>query len=430
MLGSESRAMPEPDLKTLVRQLAVEAKQASRVLASVSTAKKNAVLRHVAEALRGPAVPVVLEANERDLGVAQDLNLSAAMVDRLRLDPKRIATMASDLEAVLGLPDPVGRIESMHELESGIRAGRMSVPLGVIAIIYESRPNVTADAAALCIKSGNACILRGGKEAFHSSQALANLFDAALLAEDLPRGAVSFIPTTQREATLALLGLDDLVDLAIPRGGESLIRFVTENARVPVLKHYKGVVHVYVDDSADYAKAERIILNGKVQRPSACNAAETLLVARSIAPSFVPRLCAALALQGVQIRGCDETHTLYPESKLSPGPEYDTEYTDMILNVRVVDSFEGGLGHIAAHGSRHTDVIVTEDYSRAQRFLREVDASAVMINASPRFNDGGQLGLGAEIGISTTKLHAYGPMGLAELCTKKWIVYGDGQIRA
>jgi glutamate-5-semialdehyde dehydrogenase len=421
--------MPEHDVKALVRKLAVEAKQASRTLASVSTAKKNAVLAHVVEALRGPGQAKVLEANERDLGTAQDLNLSAAMVDRLRLDEKRVAGIAHDVEAVMRLPDPVGQIESMHELPSGIRAGRMSVPLGVIAMIYESRPNVTADAAALCIKSGNACLLRGGKEAFHSSQALASLFDAALVAEQLPVASVSFLPTVHREATLALIGLDDLVDLAIPRGGEGLIRFVSENARVPVLKHYKGVVHVYVDDSADYAKAERIILNGKVQRPSACNAAETLLVARSIAGIFVPKLCAALAAQGVSIRGCDETRSLYPEAKLAPGPEYDTEYTDLILNVRVVDGFEGGLGHIAAHGSQHTDVIVTEDYSRAQRFLREVDASAVMINASPRFNDGGQLGLGAEIGISTTKLHAYGPMGLAELCTKKWIVYGDGQIR-
>jgi glutamate-5-semialdehyde dehydrogenase len=421
--------MAEPDLKALVRKLATEAKAASRMLASAPTAQKNAVLRRAADALRGAEAATVLEANERDLGHAQDLNLSAAVVDRLRLDPTRLADIARDIEAVLRLPDPVGQLESMRSLESGIRAGRMSVPLGVIAMIYESRPNVTADAAALCIKSGNACILRGGKEAFHSSEALARIFDAALVAEGLPRAAVQLVPTTQREATLALLQLDDLIDLAIPRGGESLIRFVTEHARVPVLKHYKGVVHVYVDDSADYDKAERIIVNGKVQRPSACNAAETLLVARSVAASYLPRLMAALAKHGVSLRGCDETRQLYPEAKLAPAPAYDTEYTDLVLNVRVVDGFEGALAHIAAHGSQHTDVIVTEDYSRAQRFLREVDASAVMVNASPRFNDGGQLGLGAEIGISTTKLHAYGPMGLGELCTKKWIVYGDGQIR-
>jgi len=422
--------MAEPDLKALIRKLATDAKAASRILASASTAQKNAVLRHAAEALRGPDGLAVLEANEKDVGAAQDLNLSAAMVDRLRLDAKRLAGIAGDIEAVVRLPDPVGQLESMRELDSGIRAGRMSVPLGVIAMIFESRPNVTADAAALCIKSGNACILRGGKEAFQSSLALAQVFDSALLAEGLPRASVTLVPTTQREATLALLQLDDLIDLAIPRGGESLIRFVAENARVPVLKHYKGVVHVYVDDSADYDKAERIVLNGKVQRPSVCNALETLLVARSVAPSYLPRLLSALAREGVQLRGCDETRRLYPEAKLAPPPEYDTEYNDMILNVRVVDGYDGAVAHIARHGSQHTDVIVTENYTLAQRFLREVDASAVMVNASPRFNDGGQLGLGAEIGVSTTKLHAYGPMGLGELCTKKWIVYGDGQIRA
>jgi glutamate-5-semialdehyde dehydrogenase len=422
--------MAEPDLKALIRKLATDAKVASRTLASANTAKKNAVLRRAADALRGPAGALVLEANEKDLGAAQDFNLSAAMVDRLRLDPKRLQGIADDIDAVVRLPDPVGQLESFRELESGIRAGRMSVPLGVIAMIFESRPNVTADAAALCIKSGNACILRGGKEAFQSSLALAQVFDAALLAEGLPRASVTLVPTTQREATLALLQLDDLVDLAIPRGGEGLIRFVAENARVPVLKHYKGVVHVYVDDSADYDKAERIVLNGKVQRPSVCNALETLLVSRSVASSYLPRLLSALAVHGVELRGCDETRRLYPEAKLAPPPEYDTEYNDLILNVRVVDGYDGAIAHIAAHGSQHTDVIVTENYTQAQRFLREVDASAVMVNASPRFNDGGQLGLGAEIGVSTTKLHAYGPMGLAELCTKKWIVYGDGQIRA
>jgi glutamate-5-semialdehyde dehydrogenase len=305
----------------------------------------------------------------------------------------------------------------------------MSVPLGVIAMIYESRPNVTSDAAALCIKSGNACVLRGGKEAFHSAQALARVFEAALEAEGLPKGAVCLLPTTNRDATLALLGLTELIDLAIPRGGESLIRFVAENARVPVLKHYKGVCHVYVDDGADYEKAERIIINGKAQKPSACNAAETLLVSRPLAATFLPRLCAALARSGIEIRGCAETRALYPAAQLTPPPDFDMEYLDAILNVQVVDGFDGAVSHIARHGSLHTEVIVTEDYSRATRFLREVDASAVVVNASPRFNDGGQLGLGAEIGISTTKLHAYGPMGLAELCTKKWVIYGDGNIR-
>jgi glutamate-5-semialdehyde dehydrogenase len=421
--------MADEDVHALVQRLAREAKEASRKLAHASTRTKNAVLRRAAEALRGPAASLVLEANEQDLGYAQDLNLSAAMADRLRLDPKRLGAISHDIEMVASLPDPVGQVESMRELESGVRAGRMSVPLGVIAMIYESRPNVTADAAALCIKSGNACVLRGGKEAFHSAQAIARVFESALEAEGLPKASVSLLPTTNREATLALLGLTDLIDLAIPRGGEGLIRFVSENARVPVLKHYKGVCHVYVDDSADLDKAERIIVNGKAQKPSACNAAETLLVARSHAERSVPRLCSALAAAGVQVRGCDETRKLYPEAKLTADPDFDREYLDFIINVRVVDGFEGAIAHIAKHGSQHTEVIVTEDYTRAQRFLREVDASAVAINASPRFNDGGQLGLGAEIGISTTKLHAYGPMGLAELCTKKWIIYGDGNIR-
>jgi glutamate-5-semialdehyde dehydrogenase len=422
--------MPAQDIATQVRQIAVAAKRAARTLASASTAQKNAVLRRVAEALRGPEGQTVLDANERDMGFAQDANLSAAMLDRLRLDRPRLLGIAADLEAVMRLPDPVGAIDQLRKLESGISAGRMSVPLGLIAMIYESRPNVTADAAALCIKSGNACVLRGGKEAFHSAHAIAQLFEAALQAEQLPVEAVSLLPVTQREATLALLNLDGIVDLAIPRGGEGLIRFVMENARVPVIKHYKGVCHVYVDASADPEKAERILVNAKVQRPSACNAAETLLVDRAVANSLLPRLCKALSDKRVELRGCAETLALFPKAKPVAEGDYDTEYTDFIINVRVVAGLEGALEHIARHGSQHTEAIITESYSHAERFLREVDASAVMVNASTRFNDGAQLGLGAEIGISTSKLHAYGPMGLAELCTKKWVVYGDGQVRA
>jgi glutamate-5-semialdehyde dehydrogenase len=421
--------MSETEIAALVRAIASEAKQAARVLASAPTASKNAVLRRVALALRGPAGQSVLDANERDLGAAQDANLSAAMLDRLRLDKARICGMADDLDVVAALPDPVGQIDGLRRLESGISAGRMSVPLGLIAMIYESRPNVTSDAAALCIKSGNACVLRGGKEAFHSAQAIAQLFEAALLEERLPKAAVSLLPTTAREATLALLQLEDLVDLAIPRGGEDLIRFVAQNARVPVIKHYKGVCHVYVDAAADALKAEQILVNAKVQRPSACNAAETLLVDRSVAAQLLPRLCKAVADKRVEIRGCRETLALFPRAKPASDVDYDTEHTDYILNVRVVDGLDGALSHIARHGSLHTEAIITEDYTRAQRFLREVDASAVMVNASTRFNDGAQLGLGAEIGISTSKLHAYGPMGLNELCTKKWVIYGDGQVR-
>jgi glutamate-5-semialdehyde dehydrogenase len=422
--------MAEQDITTLVRTIATAAKHAARVTACASTAQKNAVLKRVAEALRGAEGKDVLDANERDMGAAQDANLSAAMLDRLRLDKTRLAGIAHDLDAVVALPDPVGQIDQLRKLESGIAAGRMSVPLGLIAMIYESRPNVTADAAALCIKSGNACVLRGGKEAFHSAEAMARLFESALVAEGLPKASVSLLPTTAREATLALLGLEGIVDLAIPRGGEGLIRFVVENARVPVIKHYKGVCHVYVDQSADYDKAERILVNAKVQRPSACNAAETLLVDRAIATEYLPKLCRALFDKRVELRGCPETRALFPKAKAASDADYDTEYTDYILNVRVVDGLNGALEHIVRHGSQHTEAIVTENFSRAQRFLREVDASAVMVNASTRFNDGGQLGLGSEIGISTSKLHAFGPMGLNELCTKKWVVYGDGQVRA
>lgn len=429
MLGS-GPIMSVDEIAQLVRSVAVEAKQAARVLATAPTARKNAVLRRVAQALRSADGQAVLDANERDLGAALDANLSAAMLDRLRLDSTRIHAIAGDLDAVAALPDPVGHVDGLRKLESGISVGRMSVPLGLIAMIYESRPNVTADAAALCIKSGNACVLRGGKEAFHSAQAIALLFEQALLAEGLPRSAVALLPTTAREATLALIGLDDLVDLAIPRGGEGLIRFVVENARVPVIKHYKGVCHVYVDDSADADKAERILVNAKVQRPAACNAAETLLVDRSVAKQLLPRLCKAMADKQVELRGCRETLALFPRAKAATDADYDTEYTDYVLNVKVVDGFEGALAHIARHGSQHTEAIITENYAHAQRFLREVDASAVMVNASTRFNDGAQLGLGAEIGISTSKLHAYGPMGLNELCTQKWVVYGDGQVRA
>jgi glutamate-5-semialdehyde dehydrogenase len=418
------------DVAQQVREIALAAKQAARQLASASTAQKNAVLARAAAGLRGPAGDSVLSANEIDMGHGEDLNLSAAMLDRLRLDRKRLDGIAADIESVMRLPDPVGQIESLRQLDSGVTAGRMSVPLGVIAMIYESRPNVTADAAALCIKSGNACVLRGGKEAFHSAQAIARIIEGALEAEGLPKAAVSLLPTTQREATLALLALDGIIDLAIPRGGEGLIRFVAENARVPVIKHYKGVCHLYVDATADYAKAERILINAKVQRPSACNAAETLLVDRAVAAQQLPRLCHALAEKNVEIRGCDDTRKLFPGAKHASAADFDTEFNDFIINVKVVDGLDGALAHIARHGTLHSEAIITEDYSHAQRFLREVDASCVLVNASTRFNDGGQLGLGAEIGISTTKLHAYGPMGLGELCTKKWVVYGRGEVRA
>ncbi len=431
MLGSAAQATmnQSEDIEQQVRVLATRAKAASRVIASASSATKNAVLLRVAAALRGEPGEAVLEANEQDLVVAQDMNLSAPMLERLQLDRHRLDAIAGDVETVMRLADPVGAIESLREMQSGVRAGRMTVPLGVIAMIYESRPNVTADAAALCLKSGNACVLRGGREAFHSAQAISAIFCDALEAEGLPRDVVALIPTTQRAATLALLRLDDLVDLAIPRGGESLIRFVAEHARVPVIKHYKGVCHIYVEASADLAKAERIVVNAKTQRPGVCNAAESLLIDRAVATRAVPLLCRALSAHGVELRGCDETRALFADANPASHEDFDTEYLDLIMSVRVVDGYDGAIAHIARHGSLHTEAIVTENYTLAQRFVREVDASAVVINASTRFNDGGQLGLGAEIGISTSKLHAFGPMGLRELCTQKWVIYGNGHVR-
>jgi glutamate-5-semialdehyde dehydrogenase len=420
--------MPEPDLPTLVRRLAAEAKQAARVLAQASTHSKNTVLERVSRALRGPPGGDVLEANERDLAIAQDLNLSASVADRLRLDALRLESIAASIDAVRVLPDPIGEITALRGLDSGIRAGRLTVPLGVIAIVYEGHPSLVAEAATLCIKSGNACVLRGGKEAFHSSAALGALFADALRAEGLPPSAVCLLPSTQREAALALLRLDDLIDVAIPRGGDTLSRFVAEHARMPVLRHDRGVCHIFIDESASYDKAERIVLDGKLALPSAANATETVLVARPAA-DVLPRLCAVLSERGIEIRGCDETRALFASSRLSAEPSYGREHFDLVLNVKVVDGFEAALAHIAEHGTRHTEVIVTERQGSAQRFLHEVDASAVMVNASPRFNDGAELGLGTEIGLSTNKLHVYGPMGLSALCAKKWIVIGDGQTR-
>lgn len=418
-----------PDLESTILQLAQRAKAASRDLAAVPSAAKNRVLRRVAADLRGPAGEALLRENARDLDAAQEMDLSAAMLDRLKLDGKRLEGVATGLEEIAAQPDPVGEVVSMHRLENGLSVGRMRVPLGVVAMVYESRPNVTADAAALCLKSGNACILRGGKEAFHSNRAFAGLFEKALEAEGLPVAAVSLVPTIDRAATLVLLGLDGLVDVAIPRGGEALIRFVAEHARVPVVRHYKGVCHVYVDGDAEPEMAERIVLNAKTQRSGVCNAMETLLVDAACAAEALPRLAAALKEKGVSLRGDSRAREVVPDLAAAGDADWDTEHLDLVASVAVVDGIEGALHHVRAHGSNHTEAIITRSYAKAQRWVHEVDASMVLVNASTRFNDGGQLGLGAEIGISTTKLHAYGPMGLAELTTLKWIGYGEGQVR-
>lgn len=417
------------DLKELVTGLAQRAKKASRVLATASTEQKNAVLRRAARALRGEAGDRVLAANVKDMAAAEEMGLSKAMLDRLELDRKRLDSVADGLEQVAELPDPVGTLVEERVLSNGLRVGKMRAPLGLIGIIYESRPNVTADAASLCLKSGNAVLLRGGKEAFHSNTAIAEIFTQALEDEGLPAEAVTLLPTTDREATLVMIGLDGILDMVIPRGGEGLIRFVAEHARVPVIQHYKGVCHVFVDRTADPEMALEIALNAKVQRPGVCNSMETLLVDANVAPTFLPKLGAAMRAEGVEIHADDRAAKHLNGVKKATEADWDTEYLDLILNVGVVDGIDGAIEHVAKHGSNHTEAIVTADSANADRWTREVDASLVLVNASTRFNDGYALGLGAEIGISTTKLHAYGPMGLAELCTLKWVGRGEGQIR-
>jgi glutamate-5-semialdehyde dehydrogenase len=368
--------------------------------------------------------------NDKDLEAGRKKGLSSAMLDRLNLSDKAMAAMISGLQEVAALPDPVGEVTEMVRRPNGIMVGRMRIPLGVIGMIYESRPNVTVDAAALCLKAGNSILLRGGSEAIHSNLALARVLQDALAAEDIDAAAIQVIPVTDRAAVTFMLGLEEQIDLIIPRGGEGLIRFVAENSRIPVLKHYKGVCHVFVDDTADYDMAVNIVMNAKVQRPGVCNALESLLVHEKIADTFLPKVAAELRQAGVEIRGCARTCALVPFAVPAADSDWGMEFLDLILAVRVVDGLDSALDHIARHGSQHTESIITNSYANGQRFLREVDASAVMINASTRFSDGGQFGLGAEIGISTTKLHAYGPMGLKELTTRKFIVYGEGQVRA
>ncbi|MHB8149260.1 MAG: glutamate-5-semialdehyde dehydrogenase [Desulfobulbia bacterium] len=416
-------------IQETIRQMAVAAKKASRNMANLSTTAKNNALLKMAEALLAQKTYIQQE-NEKDLVAGRAKGLSAAMLDRLALTDKVIDSMVGGLREVAALPDPVGEVSEMAKQPSGITVGRMRIPLGVIGMIYESRPNVTVDAAALCLKAGNAILLRGGSEAIHSNLALAKVLQEALAAEHIEAAAVQVIPVTDREAVTAMLTLDEQIDLIIPRGGESLIRFVAENSRIPVLKHYKGVCHVFVDASADLDMAVNIVMNGKVQRPGVCNALEALLVHKDVATAFLPKLWSALNKAGVELRGCPRTKAILPEITAALPTDYGMEFLDLILAVRVVDDLDAAMDHIVQYGSQHTEVIVTNSYANGQRFLREVDASTVMINASTRFTDGGQFGLGAEIGISTTKLHAYGPMGLKELTTRKFIVYGEGQVRA
>jgi glutamate-5-semialdehyde dehydrogenase len=368
-------------------------------------------------------------ANAVDLRQAEEKGLSGAKLERLRLSSKVLGEMVDGLHEVALLPDPVGEITRMWTRPNGLRVGRMRIPLGVIGIIYESRPNVTVDAAALCIKAGNAVMLRGGSEALHSNLCLASILRRALASVDLPETAVQVLATPDREAVLAMLRLEDFVDVMIPRGGEELIRFVVDHARMPVLKHYKGVCHVYVDAGADLDMARTICLNAKVQRPGVCNAMETLLVHQDAAAEFLPAVGAHLRREGVELRGCERTRELLADCQPATEEDWFAEYLDLILAVRVVKDMDEAMEHIRRYGSEHTEAIVTTSYDRAQRFLQEVQSSLVLVNASTRFNDGYQLGLGAEIGISTSRLHAFGPMGVEELTATKFIALGSGQIR-
>ncbi|SIO20432.1 glutamate-5-semialdehyde dehydrogenase [Singulisphaera sp. GP187] len=410
------------------RELADRAKAAARRMAIVSGAAKDAWLKRSAQALVERAAEVI-EANARDIAAAPGYGLTAAAIDRLTLNPKRIEEMAKGLLEIAAQTDPIGEVITSSRRPNGLQVTQVRVPLGVIFMIYESRPNVTLDAAALCVKSGNAAILRGGKEAIHSNRALHRVLADELASCGLPEAAVQLVPTTDRAVVGHLLRMPDRIDLAIPRGGESLIRRVVDEAEMPVLKHYQGNCHIYVDAEVDQAMAVRIVVNAKTQRPGVCNAAETLLVHRDVAASFLPRVAEALIAQGVELRGDESSRQIVPIMSVAEPSDWDTEYLEKILAIGVVDSIDAAMTHIARHGSGHTEAILTRDLASARRFVDEVDSSAVVVNASTRFNDGGQLGLGAEIGISTDKYHARGPCGLRELTSTKWVVYGDGQIR-
>jgi glutamate-5-semialdehyde dehydrogenase len=425
--ASSTEASPKPTHEYVV-ELVQKAKLSAGRLASLSTTLKNQALIAMADALVANAEHILAE-NEKDLEAFGSSKDTQAMADRLRLTPERIEAMAEGIREIVKLIDPVGQTLNMRRRPNGMQVGRVRVPIGVIGIIYESRPNVTADSAALCLKSGNACVLRGGSEAIHSNTAIAAVLSEAAEKAGVPAGSISFIDRTEREVVVELLKQDQYIDVIIPRGGESLMKLVTEQSRIPVIKHDKGVCHIYIDADADVAMAKSIATNAKVQRPSTCNAMETLLVHQSSARAVLPDLVSELMKSGVEVRGCAKTLSLCPEVKPADESDYGQEFLSLILAVKVVRNIEEAMEHIARYGSRHTEAIITQDYGRAMRFLREVDASAVMVNASTRLNDGNQFGLGAEIGISTTRIHARGPMGLEELTCSKFVVFGSGQIR-
>ena len=411
-----------------LKELARECRKASSIVAQLSTTEKNKLLQTMAKVLLDQKQDII-DANTRDLSKARGNGLSDAMIDRLVLNTPRIEKMATALQEIAELPDPVGEITKTWYRPNGLQVSYQRIPLGVIAMIYESRPNVTSDAAGLCLKSGNAVYLRGGSEAFSSTQAIADALHHALESHRLPPGAITLVPTTDREAILEMLHLTDLIDVVIPRGGEGLIRFVNENSRIPVIKHYKGVCHQFVDASADVDMAIDLLIDGKCSRPGVCNALETILVHSQIADTFLTKAAPILDHHGVTLKGCQRTMRILESIQPANEDDFFAEYLSLTLSIKIVDSLDQAVAHIAEYGSDHTEVIVTQDYANAREFLRRVNSSVVLVNASSRFSDGGELGLGAEIGISTTKLHAFGPMGLQALTTKKFVVQGDGQVR-
>lgn len=428
MNASTVSKLAPPKPTGYVRQLAEGARAASQAIASLDGAQRVALLRAMADAVAAGSDDI-LKANAVDMQRAADAGTTGAMLDRLKLDADRVAGIVTAIREVAELPDPVGQVTRSDVRPNGLQVDKVRIPLGLIAMIYEARPNVTADAAALCLRAGNAVLLRGGSEARDSNIAIAACLHRALRDQGLPAEAVSLVEDTAREHVLELLQLSDLIDLAIPRGGEKLIRFVAEHARVPVIKHYKGVCHLYVDRAADPALALKLAIDGKLSRPGVCNALETMLVHADVAEQWLPGALAELSARGAEIRGCDRTRALFADAVPATEADYDAEYLAPILAVRVVDGIDGAIAHIHRYTSDHTEVIASTDTAASDRFIREIRSSAVVVNASSRFNDGSALGLGAEIGISTTRLHAYGPMGLESLTIERYVVRGEGQVR-
>jgi glutamate-5-semialdehyde dehydrogenase len=412
-----------------LRQMGARAKEASLKLAGVSTRVKDDALQAMARSLEERS-GMILDANQEDMDAARKNGLSGALLDRLLLTPDRVSEMAQGLRVLVALPDPVGEVLRMWTRPNGLQIGKMRVPLGVIGIIYEARPNVTVDAAGLCLKAGNAVILRGGSEAFNSNQAITQVISSAATSAGLPPGTIQLVNTTDREAVNIMLKMNEFIDVLIPRGGAGLIRMMVQNATVPVLETGVGNCHTYVEEDADLAMAEKIVVNAKTQRPGVCNAMETLLVHARVAPVFLPAAAAALRAKGVELRGCPRTQEILPDVVPAVEEDWKTEYLDLVLAVKVVDGLEEAIRHINTYGTKHSEAIITNSYTKARTFLQQVDAAAVFVNASTRFTDGYQFGFGAEIGISTQKMHARGPMGLEEMTSIKYIIYGDGQIRS